>query len=108
MGFLSALIVGPCVAPPLAGIFIYITSENPGPMWTGILFLSLATGMSLPLLAYGTFIGNMIPKAGKWMKYINYFMGILLLITVIFFVDRLIPVLNIDKKESELIFRIVP
>ena len=105
MGFLSALIVGPCVAPPLAGIFIYITSENPGPMWTGILFLSLAIGMSLPLLAYGTFIGNIIPKAGKWMKYINYLMGILLLITAIFFVDRLIPVLNIDNKESELIFK---
>ena len=105
MGFMSALIVGPCVAPPLAGIFIYITSENPGPMWTGILFLSLAIGMSLPLLAYGTFIGNMIPKVGKWMKYINYFMGILLLITAIFFVDRLIPILNIDKTESELIFK---
>ena len=105
MGSLSALIVGPCVAPPLAGIFIYIISENPGPMWTGILFLSLAIGMSLPLLAYGTFFGNMIPKAGKWMKYINYFVGILLLITAIFFVDRLIPVLNIDNKESELIFK---
>ncbi len=105
MGFLSALIVGPCVAPPLAGIFIYITSENPGPMWTGILFLSLAIGMSLPLLAYGTFIGNMIPKVGKWMKYINYFMGIILLITAIFFVDRLIPVINIDNEESELIFK---
>ncbi len=105
MGFLSALIVGPCVAPPLAGIFIYITSENPGPMWTGVLFLSLAIGMSLPLLAYGTFIGNMIPKAGKWMKYVNYFIGILLLITAIFFVDRLIPVINIDNKGSELIFK---
>ena len=61
--------------------------------------------MSLPLLAYGTFIGNMIPKAGKWMKYINYFMGIILLITAIFFVDRLIPVINIDNEESELIFK---
>ena len=47
----------------------------------------------------------MIPKVGKWMKYINYFMGILLLITAIFFVDRLIPILNIDKTESELIFK---
>ncbi len=105
MGFLSALIVGPCIAPPLAGIFIYITSENPGPLWTGILFLSLAIGMSLPLLAYGTFIGNMIPKAGKWMKYINYIIGILLLITTVFFVDRLIPVINLDNKKSELVFK---
>ena len=104
MGFLSALIVGPCVAPPLAGIFIYITSENPGSLWTGILFLSLAIGMSIPLLAYGTFIGRIIPKTGQWMRYINYFIGILLLITAIFFIDRLIPILNVNKQDPELVF----
>ena len=104
MGFISALIVGPCVAPPLAGIFIYITSENPGPLWTGILFLSLAIGMSVPLLAYGTFIGRIIPKTGQWMKYINYFIGVLLLITAMFFIDRLVPILNVNKQDSELVF----
>ena len=72
MGLISALIVGPCVAPPLAGIFIYITAENPGFIITGFLFLSLSIGMSIPLLAYGTFIGKFVPKTGKWMKYINY------------------------------------
>ena len=49
MGLISALIVGPCVAPPLAGIFIYITAENPGFIITGFLFLSLSIGMSIPL-----------------------------------------------------------
>tara|TARA_B100000989_G_scaffold413_1_gene261 strand:- start:180 stop:947 length:768 start_codon:yes stop_codon:yes gene_type:complete len=104
MGFISALIVGPCVAPPLAGIFIYITSENPGSLWTGILFLSLAIGMSIPLLAYGTFIGRIIPKTGQWMKYINYFIGVLLLITAMFFIDRLVPILSVNKQDSELVF----
>lgn len=105
MGFISALIVGPCVAPPLAGIFIYITSENPGPLWTSILFFSLAVGMSIPLLAYGTFVGKIIPKAGKWMKYVNYLIGTLLLITALFFADRLIPILNINNNNSELVFK---
>ena len=63
MGFLSALIVGPCVAPPLAGIFIYVTSENPGSFVTELLFLSLAIGMSIPLLIYGTFMNKFILKS---------------------------------------------
>ena len=105
MGFFSALIVGPCVAPPLAGIFIYITSENPGAAVTGLLFLSLAIGMSLPLLFYGTFMGKIIPKTGKWMKYINYLIGVLLLIVAITFIDRLVPVLNVSNNDSSLVFK---
>ena len=105
MGFLSALIVGPCVAPPLAGIFIYVTSENPGSFVTGLLFLSLAIGMSIPLLIYGTFMNKFIPKTGKWMKYINYLIGILLLIVAVTFIDRLIPVLTINNQESNLVFK---
>ena len=105
MGLISALIVGPCVAPPLAGIFIYISSENPGIVYTGLLFLSLSIGMSIPLLAYGTFIGKFVPKAGKWMKYINYLIGILLLLVALTFIDRLTPIFNFNSQESNLIFK---
>ena len=104
MGSLSALIVGPCVAPPLAGIFIYISSENPGPIITGILFLSLSIGMSIPLLAYGTFMGRFIPKTGKWMVYINYLIGLLLLVVALLFVDRIVPIFNFNNDKSEIIF----
>ena len=62
MGFLSALIVGPCVAPPLAGLFIYITSESPGSVVTSILFLSLGIGMSIPLLALWNLHGEIRSK----------------------------------------------
>ena len=105
MGFLSALIIGPCVAPPLAAIFLYVTSSNPGSLITGLLFLSLGLGMSIPLLAYGTFMGNFIPKTGKWMKGVNYVIGILLLFVALTFIDRLIPILNINSQESNLIFK---
>tara|TARA_B100000035_G_scaffold121063_1_gene102847 strand:- start:2651 stop:4216 length:1566 start_codon:yes stop_codon:yes gene_type:complete len=105
MGLISALIVGPCVAPPLAGIFIYITAENPGFIITGLLFLSLSIGMSIPLLAYGTFIGKFVPKTGKWMKYINYFIGILLLFVALTFIDRITPIFNLNYQESNLTFK---
>ena len=105
MGFLSALIVGPCVAPPLAGLFIYITSESPGSFVTSLLFLSLGIGMSLPLLLYGTYMGKFIPKTGQWMKYINYIIGVLLLFVALTFIDRLIPILNINNQESNLVFK---
>ena len=103
MGLFSALIVGPCIAPPLAGIFIYITSENPGPIITGLLFLSLSIGMSIPLLLYGTFMGNFIPKTGRWMKYVNYFFGILLLIVAMSFIDRIIPITNFFNDQKNLV-----
>tara|TARA_B100000767_G_scaffold99651_1_gene95592 strand:- start:8765 stop:10330 length:1566 start_codon:yes stop_codon:yes gene_type:complete len=105
MGFLSALIVGPCVAPPLAGIFIYVSSENPGPFITGLLFLSLGIGMSIPLLFYGTYMGKFVPKTGKWMRYINYVIGILLLFVALTFIDRLIPIYNINNQQSNLVFK---
>ena len=105
MGFISALIIGPCVAPPLAAIFLYVTSNNPGALITGLLFLSLGLGMSIPLLVYGTFMGRFVPKTGKWMKGINYIIGILLLFVALTFVDRLTPILNINSQESNLIFK---
>ena len=105
MGFLSALIIGPCVAPPLAAIFLYVTSNNPGALITGLLFLSLGLGMSIPLLAYGTFMGKFVPKTGKWMKGINYVIGILLLFVALTFLDRLVPIFNINTQESNLIFK---
>ena len=105
MGFLSALIVGPCVAPPLAGIFIYVSSENPGSFITGLLFLSLGIGMSIPLLFYGTYMGKFVPKTGKWMRYVNYIIGVLLLFVALTFIDRLIPIYNINKDKSNLEFK---
>src|SRR5690606_2227044 len=65
MGLLSALIVGPCVAAPLAGALIVI-GQTGDPVRGGIALFSLSIGMGLPLLAVGTGFGKFVPKAGGW------------------------------------------
>ncbi|HEX5694662.1 MAG TPA: protein-disulfide reductase DsbD, partial [Arenimonas sp.] len=52
MGALSALIVGPCVAPPLAAAVLYI-GQTRDPVFGGAALFALAIGMGLPLLAFG-------------------------------------------------------
>ncbi|MEW8390270.1 MAG: protein-disulfide reductase DsbD, partial [Candidatus Thiodiazotropha sp.] len=66
MGFLSALIVGPCIAPPLAGTLAYISSTG-DPVLGGLALFSLSMGMGAPLIAIGTSAGKLLPRAGSWM-----------------------------------------
>ena len=74
MGFLSALIVGPCVAAPLAGTLIYI-GETGDALFGGFALFSLGIGMGIPLLAVGTSAGTLLPKAGLWMETVKAFFG---------------------------------
>ena len=90
MGFLSALIVGPCVTAPLIGALIYI-AETGDPWIGGTALFSLSLGMGLPLLAIGTSAGRYLPKAGAWMEPIKYVFGVLLLALAIWFLERVIP-----------------
>ncbi|MFG6448681.1 protein-disulfide reductase DsbD [Roseateles sp. BYS180W] len=78
MGGLSALIVSPCVAAPLAGALLYISQTRD--VWLGGMALfSLAAGMSVPLLLLGVSAGTLLPRAGPWMEGVKYFFGIVLL-----------------------------
>uniref|UniRef100_UPI0025FDA099 cytochrome c biogenesis protein CcdA n=1 Tax=Sulfuricurvum sp. TaxID=2025608 RepID=UPI0025FDA099 len=70
MGFLSALIVGPCVAAPLAGALIYI-GQTGDALLGGVALFSLSIGMGLPLIAIGTSAGKFMPKPGVWMDNIK-------------------------------------
>lgn len=90
MGFFSALIVGPCVAAPLAGILIYIGIS--GDAWLGgwSLFV-LSLGMGLPLLAFGTSAGRWLPRAGPWMETVRHVFGVLLLGVAIWLLERIVP-----------------
>ncbi|MEM7304475.1 MAG: protein-disulfide reductase DsbD, partial [Pseudomonadota bacterium] len=90
MGFLSALIVGPCVTAPLIGALIYI-AETGDPWIGGTALFSLSIGMGLPLLAIGTSAGKYLPKAGAWMEPIKYVFGVLLLAMAIWFLERVTP-----------------
>ncbi len=94
MGFLSALIVGPCVAPPLAGALIYI-GQTGDAVLGGLSLFVMSLGMGAPLLAVGAGVSK-LPKAGGWMDNIKYVFGILMLAVAIWLLDRIIsPVVSL-------------
>jgi thiol:disulfide interchange protein DsbD len=78
MGVLSAVIMSPCVAAPLAGALLYISQTRDVALGGTALF-AMALGMGLPLLAVGVSGGALLPKAGRWMKAVNILFGALLL-----------------------------
>jgi thiol:disulfide interchange protein DsbD len=90
MGALSAVIVGPCVAAPLAGALAYIGLTRD--VWLGgwALF-AMALGMGVPLLAIGLSAGALLPRAGGWMEAVKAFFGVLLLGVAIWLISPVIP-----------------
>ncbi|RMD70192.1 MAG: protein-disulfide reductase DsbD, partial [Gammaproteobacteria bacterium] len=90
MGFLSALIVGPCVAPPLAGALIYI-GQTGDAVLGGMALFALSLGMGAPLLIVGTSAGKLLPKAGPWMDAVKAVFGVLLLAVAIWLLERILP-----------------
>jgi thiol:disulfide interchange protein DsbD len=91
MGVLSALIVGPCVAAPLAGALLYISQTRDVALGGSALF-AMALGMGVPLLAVGASAGALLPKAGAWMESVKRFFGALLLAVAIYLVSPFTPV----------------
>ncbi len=90
IGVFSALIVGPCVAAPLAGALLYISQSHDVVLGGSALF-AMALGMGVPLLAVGASAGALLPKAGPWMETVKRFFGVLLLGVAIFLVSPFIP-----------------
>jgi len=89
MGALSALIVGPCVAAPLAGTLVYI-SQTRDVLLGGLALFSMAMGMSVPLLLVGLSAGSLLPKAGVWMIGVKYVFGLLLIAVAIWMVSPIL------------------
>ncbi|WP_076593053.1 protein-disulfide reductase DsbD [Herminiimonas arsenitoxidans] len=90
MGALSALIVGPCVAAPLAGALVYI-SQTRDVMIGGSALFTMAIGMSVPLLLVGLSAGALLPRAGMWMDAVKRFFGVLMLVVALWMVSPVIP-----------------
>lgn len=90
MGALSALIVGPCVAAPLAGALLYI-SQTGDVVLGGTALFSMAWGMGVPLLLMGASAGKLMPRTGAWMEGVKQFFGVLLLGTAWWMVTPLMP-----------------
>jgi thiol:disulfide interchange protein DsbD len=90
MGLLSALIVGPCVAPPLMGALIYI-GQTGDAVLGGLALFALSLGMGAPLLLIGTSAGKLLPRAGGWMNAIKAVFGVMLLAVALWMLERILP-----------------
>jgi thiol:disulfide interchange protein DsbD len=89
LGVLSALIVGPCVAPPLAAALIVI-GDSGNPLLGGSALFSLSLGMGAPLILFGVLEGKYLPRAGAWMETVKAVFGVGLLALAIWMLERII------------------
>ncbi len=90
MGFLSALIVGPCVAPPLGGAILFISHTGDALLGGTALFV-MSMGMGMPLLLVGIGAGKFMPRPGGWMTKVSQVFGLMMLGLAIFMLARILP-----------------
>lgn len=90
MGALSAIIVSPCVAAPMAASLLYI-SQTHDAVLGGVALFTMALGMGVPLLLIGASAGALLPRVGGWMESIKQFFGVLMLAVAIWLISTLIP-----------------
>jgi thiol:disulfide interchange protein DsbD len=90
MGALSALIVGPCMAAPLAGALIYI-GQTGDAVLGGLALFSMGLGMGVPLLIVGTSAGKLLPRAGMWMNAVKSVFGVAMLAVAVWLLERILP-----------------
>ncbi|BAF72805.1 thiol:disulfide interchange protein DsbD [Sulfurovum sp. NBC37-1] len=90
MGLLSALIVGPCVAPPLGGAVLFISHTGDALLGGTALFI-MSMGMGMPLLLVGIGAGKFMPKPGGWMTVVSQVFGVMMLGLGIFMLSRILP-----------------
>lgn len=89
MGFLSALIVGPCVAPPLMAALIVIGESGDAVLGGSALF-ALSMGMGAPLILFGVSAGKLVPRAGAWMDAVKAVFGVGMLAVAIWMLERIV------------------
>lgn len=90
MGALSALIVGPCVAAPLAGALLYIAKSGDAVLGGAALF-TMALGMGAPLIVVGVLARSALPKPGPWMEGVRRAFGVMLLGVAVWLVSPVLP-----------------
>ncbi len=90
MGSLSSLIVGPCVAAPLAGALIFIGQTGNAVLGGSALF-AMGLGMGIPLLLLGASAGKLLPKAGTWLYSTKIVFGVIMLAVAVWMLSRILP-----------------
>lgn len=89
MGALSALLVGPCVAPPLAAAVTWI-GQTGDPLLGGLALFAMGMGMGAPLVVFGATQGRLLPKAGPWMDAVKSVFGVVFLFLAIWMLERVL------------------
>lgn len=92
MGAVSSLVLGPCIAPPLAGALVYIGQTGDVVLGASALF-SMAIGLGVPLMIVGASAASLLPRSGPWMRSVNRIAGVLMLATALWIVSPFLPVL---------------
>ncbi len=89
MGFLSALIVGPCVTPFLATALSYVIAGGSA-IKGGISLFAMGLGMGVPILIVCGWGVNALPKAGPWMNTIKNIFGFLMIAVALYLLERIL------------------
>nr|WP_281350040.1 protein-disulfide reductase DsbD [Pandoraea aquatica] len=90
LGFLSALLVGPCMTAPLAGALLYISQT--GNAWLGgSALFAMGLGMGMPLLAISLFGARVLPRPGPWMVRVRIAFGYVMAGMAIEMLSRFLP-----------------
>jgi thiol:disulfide interchange protein DsbD len=90
LGFSSALIVGPCVTPPLAAALLYVAQT--GDVLRGALALfALGLGMGAPLVLVGTFGAGILPRSGPWRVRAKHAFSFVFPALAVSLITRLLP-----------------
>ena len=90
LGFLSALIAGPCVTAPLAGALLYIAQTGDVLLGAAALFF-LGLGKGVPLIVFGAAGARFLPKAGAWMNRVKIVFGFIFLGLAWWLASRILP-----------------
>ncbi|WP_201575871.1 protein-disulfide reductase DsbD domain-containing protein [Psychrobacter sp. H8-1] len=86
-GFLSALVVSPCVSAPLFGALLAVSTIGSPLLGFAALFM-LGFGLSVPLIIIGATQGKIMPKAGEWMNWVKLGFALLLFAVALLLVER--------------------
>lgn len=86
-GFVSALVVSPCVSAPLAGVLLSVSTVG-SPLLGAIALFMLGLGLGVPLMILGATEGRFLPKAGEWLNWVRQGFGLLLFGVALILLNR--------------------
>jgi thiol:disulfide interchange protein DsbD len=85
MGIFSSILLGPCVTPPLIAAIGFIVGRA-DVIFGGLALYAISLGMGVPILILALVGDKILPRSGRWMTGIKYFMGSIMIAGSIYLV----------------------